>query len=124
MLQVGVHHAQQISWALAPAVEHGSCQAPLAGTREQLDARIALSPLIHFFRGAVGAAIVYDGDLVFTTGRLQRGRRAAEKSIDISCFVEGRYNQRKFLCRKPGRHPRTSLSVTHCLGWAGKTSRW
>jgi hypothetical protein len=97
VLQIGVHHPEQIAIGMGPSVHNGAGEALLIFSDEEADAGIASATCERSVLRAIYATIVHYDDFVINANWIKRGLNARDQRFDISRFVQSRDYECEFV---------------------------
>jgi hypothetical protein len=96
MLQIGIHHSQDLTASDLPAANHGRGETTLSLPSHHTHARVSRDELERDRPGAVRTIVVHHDQLVRFAERWPEHRfQLVDQRDDVLRFVEGRDDQRK-----------------------------
>ena len=97
MLQVGIHHAQNLSIRVLPSIKDCAGETSLSFAHQKSHARIFASDGRDHCAGPIRAVIVDDQNLVGMIEWIENGTNVAEQAADVFLFTEsGNYQGQLF----------------------------
>jgi hypothetical protein len=97
MLQIRIHHPQNLSPRCLPPIHHRSCESTSTFTPYHMEARILFGHFLCQLPGFIGTVIIDKEDFEVEPFLLQNGFDPPDQRTDIEPFVIGRNHEGKHI---------------------------
>ena len=116
MLQIGIHHPDNRSISVFPAMQDGAREAPLAFANQQSNARVLARDGADDLYRAVAAFVIDNENFVFNLECVEHPANSVEQRPEVFCFTKSgnrkgqlaatlRCGKRKLTGCQPSRFP-------------------
>ena len=97
MLQISVHHAQNLGIRVLPSIKNGAGKTSLPLAHQQPHTRIFLSDCCDHCAGPIRTVIIDHHNLVGKIEWIENGTNVVEQAANVFLFTESRNHQGQFL---------------------------